>query len=103
MLATSKPHVRLLTGDTFDRCPKAWLTQDALDVAYLFTAFRVLERYQILPQGGGYDDQSPHFIEALEIMRSGSLVMGRLRSELETAKAAAKRTLATRRGLKVVA
>lgn len=101
MLAASIPHVRLPTGDTFDRCPKAWLVQDASDVGYLFSAFRILERYQILPQGGGYDDQSPHFIEALEIMRAGSFAMGRIRAEIEAAKLAAKKLLAARKGLRV--
>jgi hypothetical protein len=53
----------------FDRCPHAWLRDEARAEADLVDDVLFYERDGILPHAGGRLDQSPAFVEALTIVR----------------------------------
>jgi hypothetical protein len=102
MKATAQPLVRLNTGETFDRCPKAYLVQDCGELNDYFRAFRNFERRGVLPSAGGYDDQDPTFIEALELITTTTLTVVKTKRAIDKAKAEAKARLHQVKGLKVV-
>ena len=52
----------------FDRCPKAWLEQDARAEALLIGEASLFRERNILPRSGGWRDQDPKFVEALAIV-----------------------------------
>lgn len=102
MKATTQPLVRLNTGETFDRCPKAFLVQDCGDLNDHFRAYRNFEYRNTLPDAGGYDDQDPTFIEALEIITRTTITVVKTRRAIDKAKREAKARLGQVRGLKAV-
>jgi len=54
----------------FDRCPHAWLRDEAKAEADLVEDVLFFESDGVLPHAGGRLDQSPAFIEALTVVRS---------------------------------
>jgi len=59
----------------FQRCPHAWLRDEAAAAAALVHDALAFERDRILPDAGGRLDQSPHFLECLDIVREQRLVV----------------------------
>ncbi len=101
MKATTQPLVRLPSGESFDRCPKAFLVQDCDEFQTDFRAFRNFERRGVLPTIGGYDDQDARFIEALEIITRTTIRVVNTRRAIDKAKREAKARLGKIQGLKV--
>ena len=55
-------------GLRFDRCPKAWIRDEARGASQFLSDFVFLDKYQILPDEGGRLDQCPRFLEAVDII-----------------------------------
>ena len=55
-------------GLRFDRCPKAWIRDEARGASQFLSDFVFLDKYQILPNEGGRLDQCPRFLEAVDII-----------------------------------
>ncbi len=57
-------------GLRFDRCPKAWIRDDAQAESLFLADFVFLENHKILPDPGGRLDQCPRFLEAVDVIQS---------------------------------
>jgi len=53
-------------GGRFDRCPKAWLRDDASEEAELIGDVMAFREHHIAPCAGGLLDQPPLWVEAGE-------------------------------------
>ena len=53
-------------GLRFDRCPKAWLRDEAAGAVALIDDWRHYNEHGVMPRAGGRHDQSPRFIDAVE-------------------------------------
>lgn len=57
-------------GLRFDRCPKAWVRDDAAGVSSFLDDFVYLDKHGIQPNHGGKLDQSPRFLQAVGIIEA---------------------------------
>lgn len=55
-------------GLRFDRCPKAWVKDEARSAALVLSDFVFLDKHKIMPDPGGRLDQSPRFLESVDII-----------------------------------
>ena len=55
-------------GGRFDRCPKAWLRDDASEEAELIGDVMAFREHHIAPCAGGLLDQPPLWVEALGVV-----------------------------------
>ena len=56
-------------GLRFDRCPKAWVRDEAQQESLFLADFVFLDNHKILPNPGGRLDQCPRFLEAVDIIQ----------------------------------
>ena len=55
-------------GLRFDRCPKAWIRDEAREAAQFLEDFAFLDRFGVLPEPGGKLDQDPRFLQSVDVI-----------------------------------
>lgn len=64
-------------GLSFDRCPKAWLRDEAKGASEMISDWHWLETHGVMPLGGGKLDQPARFVSAVDVIERELAVMKR--------------------------
>jgi hypothetical protein len=64
----------------FDRCPQAWLRDEAAEAVDAIEDVQALDADGMMPGPGGRLDQSPRFLEAIPIVREQRVLVSKSRT-----------------------
>ncbi|MEK0431090.1 MAG: hypothetical protein RL139_894 [Gemmatimonadota bacterium] len=71
----------------FDRCPKAWLRDEAAAPSLIISDYNWLKLHGVMPRAGGLLDQDPRFVEGATIITEEIYRAQRRRAEQAPAQA----------------